>query len=128
MEYTFDCEVVGEGHPGGGLSIACASRPRIGAKLCVSFPSSQQVGALVVGFSPPLRPSVPLMPPLVCKPGDLWASPDPVFDALGDPGTVCIPIPNDPGLVDVFVVMQGLALNAAQCLDLTDAIVAVVQP
>lgn len=127
-EYFFDCETIGLGHPGGGLPLTCTTRPQIGSSLCLSFPSSQSVGALVLGFTPPARPALPILPPLACNPGDLHAALDLLIDVPGDPAIACLPIPNDPALVGVYLVAQGLALNAASCLDLTDAVLAVVQP
>ena len=126
-QYDYACEIIGEGHAGGGLTLACTSVPRIGQTLCVEFPNSQSVGSLVVGLGPPLRPPLPIGAPLMCNPGFLFASPDVVINATGNPGTVCIPIPNDPGLVGGLVTLQGLALSAALCADLTDAVAVVLQ-
>jgi hypothetical protein len=128
-EYTFACEIIGEGIPGGGaLPITCASEPRIGQSFCVEFANAQTVGALLLGLSPPLYPPLPLDPPLFCVQANLFTLPDVSIPVAENPARVCIPVPPDPGLAGALFSVQGVALDAASCFTVTDGLAVILQP
>ncbi len=127
-EYYFACEIIGEGITGGGaLPITCTTAPQIGQNFCLEFPNTQLVGVLVIGLSPPLYPALPLDPPTFCVPSNLYALPDITLPVDTDPANVCIPIPADPALIGGLFTMQGVVLDAAVCLTVTDGLAVVVQ-
>ena len=127
-EYSFDCETIGQGHPGGGLSLTCNSRPRIGQNFCLTFPSSTGAGFLLLRLGPPLDPALPVGPPAYCVAGAIFAFPDLLLSVPGNPATVCIPIPNDQNLVRALVAVQGIALQTGFCLRATDGMAVILQP
>lgn len=127
-QYRYSCDVIGEGHPGGGASLVCTAPPQIGQTFCFEFPSSIGGGYAVFGFGYPARPAVQLDPPITCQTGFLHPNPDIIEAAPGIPATMCLTIPADPALVGAVMTVQGMDLSAALCLNLTDAIVIVIQP
>jgi hypothetical protein len=127
-EYFAPCDVVAAGHQGGGLPIACTSLPKVHSNFCLSFPSSQGVGFMVLAKAPIRQTPIPVGPPEFCAPGELHVDPLILFSVLGDPASACIPIPGDTSLVGAAFAMQGMALDVGSCLRLTDAVVAVIMP
>lgn len=127
--YSFGCDVVGDGITGGGaLAITCTSPPQIGGSLCVEFANPMLVGVLAVGLSPPIDPPLPLPTPTFCVQSNLWAFPDVTIPVASDPASVCIPVPNDPVLVGGLFTMQGIVVDLATCLTVTDGLGVIVQP
>lgn len=126
-QYHYPCDVVGEGHAGGGLSLVCTAPPQIGQTFCAEFPSALGSGFAVFGFGGPVPP-LQIDPPIACTTGLLHASPDVVLSAPGMPASVCVTIPSDPSLVHAALTLQGLDLTAGSCFEFTDAVVIVIQP
>jgi len=127
-EYTFACEIVGEGIPGGGaLPIGCTSPPQIGQSFCVEFPNAQHLGVLLIGLSPPLYPPLPLDPPTFCAAANLFALPDVSIPLSTDPASLCLPVPPDPALAGALLTMQGMALEPATCFTATDGMAVILQ-
>jgi hypothetical protein len=127
-EYFAPCDVVGTGHPGGGLPITCRSEPKINSNFCLSFPSSLGAGFLILGLAPCRTPPIPVGPPSICSAGSLHADLLLLLNAHGNPANGCIPIPADASLIGAGFCMQGMALEDGACLRLTDAVVVVLMP
>lgn len=125
-EYFAPVDVVGTGHPGGGLPISAVVEPRINTTFCLRFPSSLGTAYLLLGLAPCRTPPFPVGPPSFCSTGSLHIDPLLVLAASGNPANACIPIPGDLGLVGAAFCMQGLALEGAACLRLTDAVAVVL--
>ena len=121
-------DVVGPGHPGGGLAISAAPEPRINATFCLSFPSTLGAGLLFLGIAPCRTPPVPVGAPVFCAAGSLYVNLLLALQANGSPANVCIPVPADASLVGAGFCVQGMALEAAACLRLSDAAVLVLMP
>lgn len=126
--YAYPCDVVGPGHPGGGLPITCTTTPRIGTSFCVQFPAATGTGALLVGLRVPLDPPLPVFPALFCAQGSLYTAGDVVLNTAGHPATKCIPVPLDLALLWGAFTLQGVAVDPAGCVRLTDGLVFVLQP
>lgn len=125
---SYVCDVVGEGHPGGGSALTCTSPPQVGQNFCFEFPSELGSGYAVFGFGWPARPALQLDPPITCSTGFLHATPDIIEAAPGIPATMCLAIPADPALVGGVVTIQGMDVTSGVCLVLTDAVVVIIQP
>lgn len=126
-DYFAVCDVVGKGHAGGGLPITCTTAPVLGTSFCVSFPSTLGTGALLVGIAPPLYPATTLLPPVACSPLSLFTAPIVTLTANGTPATNCIPVPNEPTLFGVALLMQGIVVDTGSCVRASDAMVVVLQ-
>ncbi len=126
-EYFAACDVVGEGHPGGGLPLTCTTAPVLGTNFCLAFPSALGSGVLGVGVAPPLSPPLPIAPPLSCAPGAMFTVPIAVLTANGNPANVCIPLAANAALHGAAVILQGFAVEAGPCLRATDALAVVLQ-
>lgn len=125
------CQVVGPGHPGGGLPITCVTPPRIGTAFCTSFsdPSPAGLSLLYLGPGPALNPPAVLSAPIVCAPLLYYvALPLVVLERGGNPAAFCIPIPAEPVLVGANVILQGAALELAGCFRATDGLSVTIQP
>jgi hypothetical protein len=131
-EYFAPCDVVGPGHPGGGLPIACISPPRIGSTFCVSFSHPPPVGAgfhlLLVGSAPPLNPPLVLDPPGVCARAFLHLLPQLIVSTVGDAASFCVALPAGPALIGKALCIQGASLEVGVCFRATDALAVVIQP
>ena len=71
-----------------------------------------------------VRSQIPLPPPALCEPGDLWAFP-PLFILSGatNPASYCFGIPAEPSLPGVVLYFQGAMFNPPLgCFRLTDAV------
>jgi len=123
-EYFVPCDVVRQGHPGGGLSIGCGAVPRIGAPLSISFLTPPGPTFLSLGMAPCNSFPLPISPPLACTSGFLHTSLTVILGSTG--GSYVLPIPNQPSLVGVSLCFQGGALSG--CILATDALVATIQP
>jgi hypothetical protein len=125
------CEVIGPGHDGGGLAIACTSEPRLGGTLCVTFSDPPPIGlgvhGLVLGPGPALRPALVLDPPGVCARAYLHVAPVLALGASGNPAVFCIGVPNVPALAGAWFVLQGFSLEQGGCVRLTDALSATLE-
>jgi len=126
-EYFAPCDTVGQGAPGGGLSLQCTSPPQRGGNFCLSFPSPLGAALLLLGRSPCLYPSVTVDPPVLCTRSYLHAPPTVVVPLAGNPAAPCFALPNDPVLFGQGFCLQGFALQGGACLLATDAVVATVQ-
>jgi len=126
-EYAVPCDTIGSGHAGGGLALTCSARPRVGAPLCLSFPSAQGSALFLVGLSPPMNPPLAVDPPALCARGFVWTAPWYVLPLAGNPASFCVDIPDAPGVAGVSVCLQGAAVEAGGCYRLTDAVVVTVQ-
>jgi hypothetical protein len=126
-EYGAACDVVGPGHPGGGLAITCTTPPVLGTTFCLSYPSALGSSYLALGPTPLLSPPIPLAPPGFCAPGSLYVLPIVLFPVAGNPASFCVPLPGAPQLAGASVVLQGAAPEAGGCFRLTDALVTILQ-
>jgi len=127
-ELTAPCDVVGRGHPGGGLPLSCPHPPEIGARFCLSFPSPASEGCLAIGPAPgPIAP-LSVGPPVFCAGGFLHVTPLAVFSAPGNPALWCQRLPDEPSLLGQSVSVQGVGREAGGCFRLTDAVVVTIQP
>ncbi|MEZ5966300.1 MAG: kelch repeat-containing protein [Planctomycetota bacterium] len=127
-QYAYGCDVVGPGHPGGGLPITCTSQPRIGSSFCVQFPAAIGVGAALIGLHTPILPPLPFPPPVFCDTAFFYTLGDIVLSTSGNPATLCIPIPADPTLTWSPFTLQGVAVDPASCVRATDGLLVVLQP
>jgi hypothetical protein len=116
-----DCRRVGAGHAEGSLPISCRTSPLLGQRLCVSFPSSQRFGMLLLGPGPCDTPFAAVDAPLFCAPGSVFAQPWVLVNSTLDPAFLCLDIPFDPSYLGLRACLQGLALQPGNCLRLTDA-------
>jgi hypothetical protein len=126
-ELVHDCFCIGEGHPGGGLAISCASPPLIGSTFRVVFSAPQGRGTLYVGAAPVSAPILKLSPPTTCTPGDFYPFPLFSIPGVGKPVLLSLPIPNSASLAGVRVTFQAAAPQASGCLSLTDAVEATIR-
>jgi hypothetical protein len=129
-ELAAPCDSIGPGHPGGGgLTLTCATPPRVGTSFCVSFPSPSGVAWLVLGPAPALGPPLPLGPPIWCAAGSLHPAPLALVPlAAGNPATLCVSLPPEAALVGQSFCVQGTSLQPAGCFRLTDGVVVTLQP
>jgi hypothetical protein len=127
-EYTFDCDAVAPGHPGGGLDLRCTSRPRLGSTLCLEFDSATGSGLVMFGLAGLSMPPLVLGPPLLCSSGFVNVVPDVIESAPGSPGRLCFQIPNDPALAYAVLAAQGIAPHTGGCLFLTRGAVIALRP
>src|SRR5262249_43279600 len=103
--------------------------PVIGSAIGFAFPSARGQAWLGLGTGPELAPPLQInSPAAICNvPGLVYTLPFVVLRAPGNPTSVTIPIPNDPLLAGLPLVVQGFALQQAGCLLLTEALGVVVQ-
>jgi hypothetical protein len=127
-EYFAPVDVVGPGHPGGGLPISAATEPRINTTFCLRFPSSLGGGLMLFGLAPRRSTPFPVGTPIFCATGSVHVDTLLVQQASGNPASACIPIPADASLVGGAFCMQGMDLEAGGCLRLSDAAVVVLMP
>jgi hypothetical protein len=127
LEYAAPCDVAGAGHPGGGLPLTCLAPPVLGTAFRVAFPSPRGAAWLALAPAPVLAPALAVGPPEFCGPGSIHLAAAAVAALGGDPALFEFPLPAEPALAGVAVVMQGTALQAAGCLRLTDAVIAVLE-
>jgi len=124
------CDVIGSGHAGGGLAIACSHEPRIGSSACVTFPtpSSGAPHLLMIARGPCLIPPVPVDDSALCAPGLVHVGPGVVLSGSGDPALYCSNVPADVTLVGATFCIQGAAREPGGCWRLTDGLSVTLQP
>ncbi|MGE0142662.1 MAG: kelch repeat-containing protein [Planctomycetota bacterium] len=127
-EYTFDCDAIAPGSPGGGIDLRCTSRPRLGNNFCIEFDSPTATGLVMIGLSGLQIPATALGAPLFCTQSFLNVTPDVVEAASGSPASFCIAIPNDPALAYAILAVQGVPLHSTGCLFLTKGAVVALRP
>ena len=120
------CEYAGPGHAAGGLSLSCATEPFVGAPFCLAFPSTSGTAALLV--APGACSALPLRLPLLCSDGFLYPRLPAIaaLSVLGNPASICLPIPNDTRLLGATVCLQGWAQQPQPCLLLTSGVSATI--
>jgi len=126
---TDPCCIIGRGHCTGSLAIACATRPAIGGELHLVFTNpGNAAGFNLIYLGTRLDPPVNFGPPGLCDPGFVHPLPWIVLQALGNPATFMIQVPNDPVLVGQTVAVQGGSFEFSGCFRLTDGLAVTVQP
>lgn len=115
-----DCRRVAPGHPLDSLPLACQTSPLLGQHLCVSYPSTQNFGLLLVGPGPCDTPIATVDLPLFCAQGSVYAQPWVLLTSTMDPALTCLQIPFDLAYLGLRACLQGIALQPGNCLRLTD--------
>ena len=124
-EYSNVADVIGDGHPGGGLSIACPAPTTVGGQLCVTFPSPQSLAFLLLAIGDCSLPGVQLFGGSLCS-NPMFLFPNQAtlvsVGAPGNPAQTCVPIPNVPSLANLPICVQGLSFELGNCLRATNGL------
>lgn len=125
-EYRQPFDLVGPGHASNSLPLESSSLPRFGGNLDVRFPSPLGAAALLIDFSPRNTPLLTLSAPTSCQPGFVYPNPTVSVSAPGIPARYTATL-DLPALLGATLLLQGVALTPAGCLQLTDAMSATIQ-
>lgn len=100
--------------------------PVAGQTTGFSFTSPDGIAALSVMLQPSPSPLVVLGPTLTCDLATVWAAPDILFTAIGNPAVVSVALPGS--MAGIGFAAQGLVLDVAgNCFRLSDPIAVTVQ-
>jgi hypothetical protein len=122
-EYQGYCDSVGPGQASGGFALQCTSVPYVGGSLCVTFPSPNGSGVLLIAPGPCQQPPIQIALPFLCQQINLYTNPATMLSVpvSGNPANLCLSIPPNPALAYGELCLQALAQGGA-CFNASDGL------
>jgi hypothetical protein len=100
------------------VKLRCTQFPVAGQVTGFAFDSPLGFVVLRLVLGPAPEPSVTVGPGLLCSTGTLNGTPAILANAVGSPATISFPLPT--WLAGMGLVVQGVAVEPAACLALSD--------